>query len=231
MDRGYVREWRKTLDSQVFANAELYKVWRWCNLRANWKESWVSVRTGRGETQVKLQPGQFIFGREEASKQLRMKPSSVRNRIRKLVDMGNLDIQPDTHFSIVTVVNYELYNDHEIIEGQQTGTAKDNQRTTKGQPKDTEKNSKNSKHSKKGNTASRFTPPTVEEVTTYCKERNNGVDAQRFVDFYSSKGWMVGKNRMKDWQASVRTWEKDSRSSNEQKPLNLDFDPEKDGIV
>lgn len=55
----------------------------------------------------------------------------------------------------------------------------------------------------------RFTPPTVEEVWTYCQERGNGVDAQRFVDFYASKGWKVGKAGMKDWHAAVRTWERD----------------------
>lgn len=54
----------------------------------------------------------------------------------------------------------------------------------------------------------RFVPPTVEEVRNYCIERNNLVNPEAFVDFYSSKGWMVGKNKMKDWKAAVRTWEK-----------------------
>ena len=53
-----------------------------------------------------------------------------------------------------------------------------------------------------------FTPPTLDEVRAYCEERNNGIDAERFIDFYASKGWMVGKNKMKDWKACVRTWEK-----------------------
>lgn len=56
--------------------------------------------------------------------------------------------------------------------------------------------------------ASRFTPPSVEEVSAYCRERRNSVDAQRFVDFYASKGWKVGKEAMKDWKAAVRTWER-----------------------
>ncbi len=60
----------------------------------------------------------------------------------------------------------------------------------------------------------RFAPPTLEEVKEYCKERGNGVDAQRFVDFYEMKGWMVGKNKMKDWKAAVRTWERNSTSAN-----------------
>ena len=54
---------------------------------------------------------------------------------------------------------------------------------------------------------SQFVPPTVEEVAAYCKERNNGIDAEHFVDFYSSKGWKVGNSKMTNWKAAVRTWE------------------------
>ena len=53
-----------------------------------------------------------------------------------------------------------------------------------------------------------FAPPSLDEVSQYCKQRGNTVDPETFVDFYSSKGWLVGKTKMKDWQASVRTWEK-----------------------
>lgn len=52
-----------------------------------------------------------------------------------------------------------------------------------------------------------FAPPTLEDVSAYCSERGNGVDPDRFINFYESKGWMVGRNRMKDWKAAVRTWE------------------------
>ena len=50
--------------------------------------------------------------------------------------------------------------------------------------------------------------PSVEEIKQYCLERNNGIDAEQFYDFYESKNWYVGKNKMKNWQAAVRTWEK-----------------------
>jgi hypothetical protein len=55
--------------------------------------------------------------------------------------------------------------------------------------------------------AKRFVPPSVEEVSAYCRERGNGIDANRFVNHYTSNGWMVGRTKMKDWQAAVRTWE------------------------
>ena len=53
----------------------------------------------------------------------------------------------------------------------------------------------------------RFAEPTIDEVDAYCTERNNKVDSVKFHNFYSSNGWTVGKNKMKDWRACVRTWE------------------------
>lgn len=60
-----------------------------------------------------------------------------------------------------------------------------------------------------------FVPPTVEEVSAYCMERRNGIDPELFVDFYVRNGWKVGKNKMVDWKAAVRTWER--RQANEKK--------------
>lgn len=53
-----------------------------------------------------------------------------------------------------------------------------------------------------------FIKPTVEEIKEYCDSRENGIDANSFYDFYESKGWMIGKNKMKDWKSAVRTWER-----------------------
>ena len=69
--------------------------------------------------------------------------------------------------------------------------------------------------------AKRFTPPTLDDVSAYIRERGSNVDAQRFLDFYTAKGWMVGKNRMKDWKAAVRTWE--NRDSEQNKPFVYDY--------
>ncbi len=56
----------------------------------------------------------------------------------------------------------------------------------------------------------RFIPPTLDEIKKYCDERRNLVDVERFYDFYQSKGWMVGKNKMNDWKAAIRTWEREA---------------------
>ena len=62
-----------------------------------------------------------------------------------------------------------------------------------------------------------FKKPAAEEVGDYCKARGNTIDPETFVDFYDAKGWLIGKNKIKDWKACVRTWEKRERPSN---PVN-----------
>ena len=57
-----------------------------------------------------------------------------------------------------------------------------------------------------------FSPPDIQDVKAYCIERKNNVDPERFIDFYEAKGWMVGKNKMKDWRAAVRNWERNGAS-------------------
>ena len=74
-----------------------------------------------------------------------------------------------------------------------------------------ERNTKLIRNTKEKEIGKRFAPPTVEEVEAYCLERGNEVNADDFVNFYTSKGWMVGKNKMKDWKAAVRTWESKDR--------------------
>ena len=74
---------------------------------------------------------------------------------------------------------------------------------------DTNNNNNNNNNNKKENILKeRFKKPTLEEVQSYCLERNNNINAELFIDYYESNGWKVGKNSMKDWKAAVRTWEK-----------------------
>ena len=72
-----------------------------------------------------------------------------------------------------------------------------------------------------------FIKPTIEDISNYCKERHNNIDPQAFIDFYASKGWMIGKNKMKDWRAAVRTWEVRDKAN---KPVVLPRPPQKPSI-
>lgn len=76
----------------------------------------------------------------------------------------------------------------------------------------------------KYNKKEKFVKPTVEEVDAYCKERKNDIDAEAFVSFYESKGWLVGKVPMKNWKSAVITWEKArKKESQNKKKVNFDY--------
>ena len=77
------------------------------------------------------------------------------------------------------------------------------------------------KESPKRNTNNRvFIPPTIEDVREYCLQQGYKIDTERFVDYYTSNGWMVGRNKMKDWKAAVRTWVRSSKGG-EKKTNNI----------
>ena len=136
MNRGYVCLWRKIEDSAVFADPHLLQLFLWCLMRATHKTYSVPAPTGRGQTVVTLKPGQFIFGRHAAGKALKCPPSTIRNRMDSLRKRNIVDIQSDTHYSVVTIVNWRRYQQDTPGLGQLTGQAT-------GQPKDTYKNIKN----------------------------------------------------------------------------------------
>ena len=95
-----------------------------------------------------------------------------------------------------------------LPKGQMDDAKKANGFTENGEPipdNNTYNNSNNNTNKEK---RKRFTPPSLDEVKSYCNERNNAVNPEAFVDFYESKGWKVGREPMKDWRAAVRTWER-----------------------
>lgn len=104
--------------------------------------------------------------------------------------------------------------------------------------KEKEEDKENIRESKERKPQQRFIAPTRSEVRAYCQERNNGVNPDRFVDYYEANGWKVGRNPMKDWKAAVRSWERNGidKKSNQPPPsydldaitaAAMDFDPTK----
>ena len=149
MHRGWIKSWRKTAESQVFKNPDLFKMWMWCLWRANYKHNWISIKTGRGETQVEVERGQFVFGRFTAAAELDMKPASVARRMKKLQTLGNVSIKPSTHYSIITICNYNDYQAEDSESDQASEQPSSNQVATNEQPTSTEKKVKKVKKEKK----------------------------------------------------------------------------------
>ena len=132
---GYVFLHRKLIDSRVFQSEGLLKVFIWCLLKANHKEAWVPIKTGRGTTEVHLKPGQFIFGRKTAAKELKMNPNTVYKRIQKLQQLLIISVKSNTHYSIITIMNWDTY--------QTPKNKSNNHPTTNQQPTNTDNNDNN----------------------------------------------------------------------------------------
>ena len=138
----------------------------------------------------------------------------VKNFIDLLVSDEMVVVNATTHRTTITIVNYDKFQFLPTTDCTTDHTT-DRQQTI--QQADITKKDKNIKKDKNNNVC-HFVPPTLEEVKAYCQERENSVDAERFVDFYTSKGWKVGNQPMKDWKAAIRTWE---RKEKEGKPKNF----------
>jgi hypothetical protein len=140
-----------------------------------------------------------------------------RDKTRKFLKLlesdGMVTVKATTHRTTITIENYALYNDKPATNRQQN----DSKPTASRQQADTTNNDNNDNNDN-NNKRGAFKPPSLEEVQAYCSQRNNGINAEAFIDFYSAKGWLIGKNKMKDWKAAVRTWEKRSGQSKNVNP-------------
>ncbi|OLR58265.1 hypothetical protein BHF70_00660 [Anaerostipes sp. 494a] len=150
-----------------------------------------------------MKRGSIVSSYEKLAAETGLSVMQVRTSVKKLKSTGEITCKSSNKNTVFTVVKYDLYqsdnkqNNRQLTDKQQTDN---NQITTTKERKEGKK--------EKNNNIKRFTPPTYEQVSSYCLERNNSVDANVFIDFYESKGWMVGKNKMKDWKAAVRNWER-----------------------
>ena len=211
MDESWVKLYRKIKEKGWYKKSEYVHLWVHILLRADHEEKeflW------NGQL-MKTKKGQFITGRKKLNEETGIAETTI-ERILKTFENGHqIEQHKTSKFRLITVLNWEKYQSKKQECGQQT----DNKRTTNGQQTDTDKNLR-IKESKK-NTGN-FVPPTLEEVRLYCLERNNGVNHNKWHDFYSAKGWMVGKNKMKNWQAAVRTWEEKKVVSYTQRELPKD---------
>ena len=140
----------------------------------------------------------------------------MRTALNHLKSTNEITIKATKRGSVATIINYDKYQVADIESVQQSDQGNDqkvtNNRPTTDQQVTTNKNEKNDKNIKRGEGKSpappKFIIPSIEEIEAYCRERGNDVDAERFWNFYNSKGWYVGKNKMKSWKSAVITWEK-----------------------
>lgn len=192
-NQGFIKIHRKFLEWEWYTDTNTKLVFLHCLLMANWKD-------GRFRGEV-IPRGSFVSSYPQIAQQTDLSIQSVRTALNHLKSTGELTVKTTSKYSVFTVVKYGLYQeDNRQTNRQATGKqqAANSQLTTIEEKKE----------KKEGKNNNREVPPSLDEVKAYCQDRNNRVDAERFISFYESKDWMVGKNRMKDWKAAIRTWEK-----------------------
>lgn len=162
--------------SPVWQNPVWLKVWLWCIDRAAFKSKHVPFSTGKGTTIVTLDRGQFITGRKSGANELAISEGTFRNILCQFQKMGKITIKKDSHFSLITVCNYNEYQNIENYKGQATIQAEARQRPGKGQAKDTNNNDKNNKNDKKENKKRR------KEEEKDIAETAVSSDTKKFID-------------------------------------------------
>lgn len=222
-DNGWIKLHRCLIKSNVFENPMLLKVWIWCLLKASHKGFAQVV----GKQIVDVAPGEFITGRRKAALELKMHERTAYDYLKLLEKLHMIDIKSNNRFSIVSVVNWETYQSNDSNFQQQSDTISDTMSDTNNTHKQECKENKEYNNIINniviGEKRKQFIPPTVEEVSAYCQERGNGIDANRFVDYYESRGWLIGKNKMKSWKAAVRTWEGNNKDKGVTKVVKSEY--------
>lgn len=193
---GYVKLFRKFLKWEWYQKSEMVHLFLHFLLLANHED-------GRWQGQV-IKRGQFITGRKSLKRDTRISERTIRTCIERLKTTNEITTEPTNRFTLITIVNWEDYQNKPTNKTTNTLT---NKRPTNDQLPTTNKNSKNDKNNKEEKKENKFSPPSLDDVKSYCLKRENNVDAENFINFYESKGWLIGKNKMKDWQAAIRTWE------------------------
>ena len=158
MQRGYVKLWRRSIDNGWLQNHLLWSFWCWCLLKASHKQKEITV----GFQRVVLEPGQFVFGRNNAAKELRASPQNIRTCVQTLTKTQNLTIKSTNKFSIISIINWDSYQQDENKINHQV-----NKPLTSNQPATNHKQEckalKNEKNKEKI-IVSAYTPPSGDEL-------------------------------------------------------------------
>ena len=177
---------------------------------------------------IVIKRGQLVTSLPKISTDTGLSIQQARTALKHLCSTGEITDDADPQRRVITIVRYNEYQTStgDSTGNQQTINRRSNRRSTDDLTPSIEyielKNYRNieSLPSEENGKAKKFTPPTVDEVNDYCEQQCIfGFDAQKFVDYYSSNGWMVGRNRMKDWHAAIRNWKRNEESREHKKEV------------
>lgn len=181
---GWIKIHRQILDWEWYSDNNAFRVFMHLILKANHKE-----KRYKG---IELKSGSVITSRDILAFETGLSVQQIRTALDKLKSTNEITIETSSKGTIIQVVKYEKY--------QLSTNETTNEQPTNNQQVTTNKNDKKER--------SIFKAPSLEELNAFCLENNLELNASDFLNYYDSNGWMVGKNKMKDWKATVRRWSK-----------------------
>ena len=226
MNNGYIKLYRKCLENEFFLEKpfDRWRAFEYLLISARYKPSRVILK---GQV-IELEAGQLIVSEKKLAEKWDWSRGKVRRFLSLLESLQMIQVNGTAYGTLVTIENYTKYQ----CDGTSDGTTDSTSGGTSDSTSDgthikkdkkvkkvkKDKNIYNNARARacKTHTAN-FSPPDIQDVKAYCMERKNNVDPERFIDFYEAKGWMVGKNKMKDWRAAVRNWERNRASKSAEK--------------
>ncbi len=215
---GYILIHRKLINWQWYKDSNTLHLFIDLLLDANYEDSKVGFQV--------IKRGQCLTSLKRISENTGLTYQQIRTSLDKLQKSGEINKQTTNKYSIITI---NKYNEYQELNKQITN----NQQTNNNIIIKNNKNNKYKESISKDIPKKVFIKPTIQEIIDYCKERNNNVIPEMFYNFYESKGWYVGKNKMKDWKACVRTWEQKERKPIKEdlpKWFDKDFEKQKDNL-
>lgn len=181
---GWIKIHRQILEWEWYSDNNAFRVFMHLILKANHKD-----KRFKG---IELKAGSVVTSRDILAIETGLSVRQIRTALDKLKTTNEVTIKTSSKGTIIQVVNYEKY---QIATSETT-----NERPANDQQTTSNKNIKKER--------SIFKAPSFDELTAFCLEHNLDLSINDFLNYYDSNGWMVGKNKMKDWKATARRWSK-----------------------
>ena len=230
----YIRLFRKFTKWEWYDDANTMRVFLHCLLNANYSD-----KKWRG---ILIRRGSFLTSYPKLAQDLKLSKMQIRTALNKLQLTHEITLKTTSQYSIITIKNWSDYQKNNT---QDNTKITDEQHTDNTRVTPTNKDNKENKDiynynplikdnydisysddflqkSPSQDSAQKktkvFVKPTIEEIKQLCIENNKNVDAESFYNFYESKNWMIGKNKMQKWKAAVCTWDRKNKVSKPSEP-------------
>ena len=224
----FIKLYDKILSWEWFSHPNTLCLFIYLLLKAYYKDTTIGGRV--------IKRGQLVTSLPKISTDTGLSIQQIRTAMSHLISTGEITDQSNTHNRIITIVKYDDYqtSTDRSTDRQQT-TNRQNNRQSTDKPtayiESIEDIESNRKIEKKNKSLTRFMVPTLDDITSYIREIGSSVDPEYFFDYYQSNGWTLkGGQKMKDWKATLRNWERretggrnGKRSGDNKEPPRQDY--------